>query len=77
MNVLRMAKLFGWESKMNDRIAEKREAELEYVWKQQILNLISVLLKWASSLIVLQLLAHVSCSFAIPMIIMVSTYATL
>ncbi|KAF5336910.1 hypothetical protein D9611_003444 [Ephemerocybe angulata] len=38
MNVLRMVKMFGWEKKMNDRIAEKREEELRYVWKRQILD---------------------------------------
>ncbi|KXN81115.1 ATP-binding cassette transporter abc4 [Leucoagaricus sp. SymC.cos] len=41
MNVLRMIKLFGWERKMNDRIAEKREKELEWLWKRQVLELIN------------------------------------
>ncbi|KAL0957019.1 hypothetical protein HGRIS_003120 [Hohenbuehelia grisea] len=39
MNVLRMVKLFGWERKMNQRITEKREAELVYLWKRQVLEL--------------------------------------
>ncbi|KAF7973519.1 hypothetical protein HWV62_14938 [Athelia sp. TMB] len=38
MNVLRMVKLFGWEKKMNERISEKREDELHYIWKQRILE---------------------------------------
>ncbi|KAJ3564415.1 hypothetical protein NP233_g8309 [Leucocoprinus birnbaumii] len=41
MNVLRMIKLFGWETKMNDRIAEKREDELLWLWKRQLLELIN------------------------------------
>ncbi|KAJ2927022.1 hypothetical protein H1R20_g10047, partial [Candolleomyces eurysporus] len=36
MNVLRMIKMFGWEKKMNERIAQKREEELHYVWKRQV-----------------------------------------
>ncbi|KAF5356103.1 hypothetical protein D9756_004036 [Leucocoprinus leucothites] len=41
MNVLRMVKLFGWERKMNDRIAEKREEELTWLWRRQLLELIN------------------------------------
>ncbi|RXW23865.1 hypothetical protein EST38_g2012 [Candolleomyces aberdarensis] len=41
MNVLRMLKLFGWERKMNERIAEKRDEELLYIWRRQILDLIN------------------------------------
>ncbi|KAF9455005.1 hypothetical protein P691DRAFT_813919 [Macrolepiota fuliginosa MF-IS2] len=41
MNVLRMIKLFGWESNMDERIAEKREEELVWLWKRQILDLIN------------------------------------
>ncbi|KAF8058246.1 hypothetical protein FPV67DRAFT_1565726 [Lyophyllum atratum] len=41
MNVLRMIKLFGWEKKMNEKVAEKREKELFWVWRRQILDLIN------------------------------------
>ncbi|KAF8883986.1 P-loop containing nucleoside triphosphate hydrolase protein [Infundibulicybe gibba] len=41
MNVLRMIKLFGWESKINTRVAEKRDEELIWIWKRQILDLIN------------------------------------
>jgi len=41
MNVLRMVKLFGWEKKMSENIAEKRDTELDWVWKRQILDLIN------------------------------------
>ncbi|TFK70801.1 hypothetical protein BDN72DRAFT_887852 [Pluteus cervinus] len=39
MNVIRMVKLFGWERRMNERVAEKREEELIWIWKRLLLNL--------------------------------------
>ncbi|KAJ8703097.1 hypothetical protein PTI98_001750 [Pleurotus ostreatus] len=41
MNVIRMIKLFGWERKVNEKIAEFREAELTWIWKKQILELLN------------------------------------
>ncbi|KAH7918842.1 hypothetical protein BV22DRAFT_1100095, partial [Leucogyrophana mollusca] len=41
MNVFRMIKLFGWESKMDKKITEKREEELIWTWKQRILELVN------------------------------------
>ncbi|KAG6919579.1 hypothetical protein DXG01_004242 [Tephrocybe rancida] len=41
MNVLRMIKLFGWEKKMDEKIAEKRDKELVWIWKRQILDMIN------------------------------------
>ncbi|KAJ7225905.1 P-loop containing nucleoside triphosphate hydrolase protein, partial [Mycena pura] len=41
MNVLRMIKLFGWERQMNERVAEKREEELNWLWKRQMLDLLN------------------------------------
>ncbi|KAH7907307.1 P-loop containing nucleoside triphosphate hydrolase protein [Hygrophoropsis aurantiaca] len=41
MNVLRMVKLFGWEPKMENRISEKREEELGWIWKQKILGIVN------------------------------------
>ena len=45
MNVLRMIKMFGWEKKMNQKIAEKREEELQFFWKRQLLDLINNVIK--------------------------------
>lgn len=45
MNVLRMIKLFGWEKRMNEKVAEKRDQELVWIWKRQILDLINGSLK--------------------------------
>ncbi|TCD68834.1 hypothetical protein EIP91_009701 [Steccherinum ochraceum] len=39
MNVIRMIKLFGWEPKVNDQIADKREEELVYVRRFKLLEL--------------------------------------
>ncbi|KAF7369381.1 ATP-binding cassette transporter [Mycena venus] len=41
MNVLRMIKLFGWERQMNERVADKREEELDWLWKRQLLDLLN------------------------------------
>ncbi|KAJ3523042.1 hypothetical protein NMY22_g11626 [Coprinellus aureogranulatus] len=45
MNVLRMVKMFGWEKNINNRIAEKREEELRYFWKRQLLDLTNNVVK--------------------------------
>ncbi|KAK7058408.1 hypothetical protein VNI00_002042 [Paramarasmius palmivorus] len=41
MNVLRMIKLFGWEAKMESRIADKREEELVWIKRKQYLELLN------------------------------------
>ena len=51
MSVIRMVKLFGWESKMNQRIADKREEELTWVWKRQLLDLLNGNIKYVPLLI--------------------------
>ena len=45
MNVIRMIKLFGWEPKVNDQVAEKREDELTYIRKFKMLELANGLIK--------------------------------
>lgn len=47
MNVLRMVKLFGWEKKMGDRIATKREEELIWIKKRNFLDLLNQIIKYA------------------------------
>ncbi|KIP03407.1 hypothetical protein PHLGIDRAFT_242940 [Phlebiopsis gigantea 11061_1 CR5-6] len=39
MSVLRMIKLFGWEHRVQETVAEKREVELGWIWKRKVLNL--------------------------------------
>ncbi|KAH8997804.1 hypothetical protein EDB86DRAFT_2828663 [Lactarius hatsudake] len=41
MGILRMIKLFGWEPKIDARLAEKREQELQYIKLRQILIVIN------------------------------------
>ena len=41
MSILRMAKLFGWESRVKEFVAEKREEELKWIWKRKLLNMFS------------------------------------
>jgi len=41
-----MIKLFGWEPKVAERLAEKREYELQCIKTRQILNLINGIVKW-------------------------------
>ncbi|KAF8832671.1 hypothetical protein HHX47_DHR1001791 [Lentinula edodes] len=51
MNVLRMIKLFGWESKMESRIAEKRDEELVWIRRRQILEMINGIITYIIPLI--------------------------
>ncbi|KAI0775463.1 hypothetical protein BC629DRAFT_1595092 [Irpex lacteus] len=41
MSVLRMIKLFGWETRVRDSVAEKREEELKWIWKRKLLGMFS------------------------------------
>lgn len=45
MSMLRMIKLFGWESRVRQTIAEKREHELGWVWKSKVLGLMNNVVK--------------------------------
>ncbi|PBK67572.1 P-loop containing nucleoside triphosphate hydrolase protein [Armillaria solidipes] len=47
VNVLRMIKLFGWERKMEERIARKRDEELLWIRRKQLLNLLSGIIKFS------------------------------
>ncbi|KAF9449128.1 multidrug resistance-associated ABC transporter [Macrolepiota fuliginosa MF-IS2] len=39
-NVLRMVKLFGWESEMQERIAVRRTDEVKWLWKRKVYDMI-------------------------------------
>jgi hypothetical protein len=34
-----MIKMFGWEDRIKERIAVKREDELNLIWKRRLVNL--------------------------------------
>ncbi|KAL1741080.1 hypothetical protein HDZ31DRAFT_46206, partial [Schizophyllum fasciatum] len=38
MTVIRMVKLFGWEKRMLEKVDEKREAEMKWLFRRRILN---------------------------------------
>jgi hypothetical protein len=48
MSVLRMIKLFGWEGRVRETVAEKREEELKWIWKKKLLGLASSIAKWVN-----------------------------
>ncbi|KAF9013115.1 hypothetical protein BDQ17DRAFT_1419297 [Cyathus striatus] len=42
VNVLRMVKMFAWEGRMDERIRERRKAELDVLWKGRLYDMLSV-----------------------------------
>jgi hypothetical protein len=38
LNVLKMAKLFGWERRMSEEVSERRKPELALVKKSKIID---------------------------------------
>lgn len=77
MNVLRMIKLFGWENKMNERIAVKREEELVWIKRKQFLELLNAMIKCVRlSARSMTEDADELYSFLIPVITMVATFGT-
>ena len=49
LNAIRTVKLFGWEPKMNEQLADKREDELTYLRRGKLLELSNGLLKYVLS----------------------------
>ncbi len=47
MNVLRMVKLFGWETRMDERITSRRENEMIWIKYRQLLDLLNGVVKCA------------------------------
>jgi hypothetical protein len=76
MNVIRMIKLFGWGAKLNERIADKREEELKWLWKRQLLDLLNGNIKYVSHLTLELPLLMAAASYIIPVITMIATYST-
>ncbi|KZS96546.1 P-loop containing nucleoside triphosphate hydrolase protein, partial [Sistotremastrum niveocremeum HHB9708] len=50
MNVIRMVKLFAWERKVEGRIYDKRQEELREIFRNVVLDCISIMAKYVSSL---------------------------
>ncbi|THV06409.1 P-loop containing nucleoside triphosphate hydrolase protein [Dendrothele bispora CBS 962.96] len=51
LNILRMIKMFGWESLMNERISQKREEELVYIKRARIVDLAGALVNFTIPLL--------------------------
>jgi hypothetical protein len=47
MGVIRMIKLFGWEQRMAKRVFDKREEELVWIKRRQVLQIFNGVIKWA------------------------------
>jgi hypothetical protein len=75
MGVLRMIKLFGWEGRIRETVAEKREEELRWIWKQKLLGLASSIAKRVIILQRRKLLLIRLLSITIPLVHMVVTYS--
>ena len=50
MQVIRMIKLFGWEKKMEEKAYEKRQEELVWIKKRQLVEMLSDIVKCVSFL---------------------------
>ncbi|QRV86037.1 ABC transporter transmembrane region [Ceratobasidium sp. AG-Ba] len=53
MNVIRMIKLFGWEKKVEKQIEEKRNEELRWFRKRQLLDLVNSYINYILPLLVM------------------------
>ena len=53
MSVIRMVKLFGWEPRVADQLAEKRENELIFIRKYKILELINNNIKYVMHVVIM------------------------
>ncbi|KAJ3819299.1 hypothetical protein F5880DRAFT_1595008 [Lentinula raphanica] len=64
MNVLRMIKLFGWERKMEIRIGEKRDEELVWIRRRQILETIPLVTMIATFTVIMKQTIRASIIFS-------------
>ncbi|KAJ7497652.1 hypothetical protein FB451DRAFT_240230 [Mycena latifolia] len=53
MNILRMVKMFGWEKQTNGKIDDKREEELNWIWRRKLLDLANNLVNSVIPLVVM------------------------
>ncbi|KAI0322566.1 hypothetical protein OF83DRAFT_1161116 [Amylostereum chailletii] len=49
MNVLRMVKLFGWESKIDEKVAKTRDEELKGVRQRRLLGVLNSICNWLTT----------------------------
>lgn len=75
MGVLRMIKMFGWEQRVNKMVYDRREKELDVVWRRELLELPSLVVRYYGILFHI-MLANTTFRNIVPLIHMVVTYAT-
>lgn len=71
-----MVKMFGWESRMDAKISEKREEELKWTRSLLIFSLLSDTIKWVSICPVRWVRLIIDSSFIVPIVTMIATYST-
>ncbi|EKM56938.1 uncharacterized protein PHACADRAFT_208107 [Phanerochaete carnosa HHB-10118-sp] len=64
MSVLRMVKLFGWESRVNQIVVDTRENELNSIWKRKVLRVTNSCVNYCIPL------AHMVVTYAVYTLIM-------
>jgi hypothetical protein len=76
LSALRMIKLFGWERKIDGVLMAKRAEELVEVRTRELTALANDLLKCVAQCVLAQPADTPSRSYAIPVIVMIASYAT-
>lgn len=76
MNVLRMIKLFGWETQVNKDIDFKRTEELRLLWYRSLLNLSNKIVKqvFSSFRFLIRYILIRLLSFIIPLVYIILTF---
>ncbi|KAF7296041.1 p-loop containing nucleoside triphosphate hydrolase protein [Mycena kentingensis (nom. inval.)] len=76
LSILRMVKMFGWETRMTSRMSEKRRVELQIIRKEKLLSLLIGNFKFVVPILSLVHGTLCSRSFVIPFLTMIAAYAT-
>ncbi|KAG5644693.1 hypothetical protein DXG03_007916 [Asterophora parasitica] len=73
-SVIRMVKMFGWEKKMSERIDEKREAELTWVWWSKFYTLITMIFQFRALPFSFAYFLTRLVSYLLPALTMIATF---
>ncbi|KAF9013113.1 multidrug resistance-associated ABC transporter [Cyathus striatus] len=53
VNVLRMVKMFAWESRMAERLEQSRDIELRFLWKRRIYDIVNQMTNYTISALIM------------------------
>jgi hypothetical protein len=70
-----MVKMFGWEQKISERVAERRDEELKHYRSRELAGFLNQIIKYVFETNEPQL-KLMDTSSVIPVVVMVVTYAT-